>query len=73
MLFVRGHPFPAGLSESPVAGMLVADRFQYRVKSCECQSQIDPETNMIHVTPRAAAHIAARGGHVTLFSRRLSS
>jgi hypothetical protein len=32
----------------------------------------DREASMIHVTPRAAAYIAERGGDLTLYSQALS-
>jgi len=33
----------------------------------------DLETNMIHVTAKAAVYIAERGGNLTLFSKTLST
>jgi hypothetical protein len=44
----------------------------YWVKSLDCQSQINPETTMIHVTAKAAAYAAERGGDLTLYSQTLS-
>jgi hypothetical protein len=35
--------------------------------------QIALEAGMIHVTAKAAAYIAARGGNLTLYSQTLSS
>jgi hypothetical protein len=50
----------------------MGERCHYWSKSQDCQSPIDPEANMIQVTPRAAAYIAARGGHLTLYARTLA-
>jgi hypothetical protein len=75
LLFVSGRRFPQrirGISDAGVPLILNCFTIKHKSKIVNRKNPNEPEATMIHVTAKAAAYIAARGGDLTLYSKTLS-